>query len=583
VRSAFASALDGRWQKLRVAAAEAIGARFANRAHAITHAAMTGEEPSQAFRSWLDEALRQIVMGGSDGLWVSRYVRQGAAIGQQRAASMLATDGFDPDEQRDDHGRWTAAAAAYQENPADDRARAVLTRLSAKTTSGGGREDLHPGAITVYRAGRIGKKGTSFSKSREQARRQLFEGESEIRSIKLTKSTPAIDLNKLNPGSRYTHEQEVFVDTRKLRVHDAAQDRTSVIVALTASELQGICDAVSQQATRAFAEADIAQWSASRTTQAVGAVIRSVGVQRSRAMAEFMVVRAHALASLDAFRAAGVTTVGTQAERVRARTSSPPLTRDAKRKKRKFIAEQVEVLTAGDDEVCQDCQDISEGGPYDIDEADLLIPAHPRCRCAFVPVGDRRFATVRDAFNPDEPRDDHGQWTGGSAGDFSAMMDKSLRGDPVTPAEASSVKYYCADGYKSINNALRSDARLPHGDADKTAVSNMDQLLGRASLAQDVVATRLVPPDVYQMLSSNSGKIFMDRGYVSTSVGGGAFIDRNMKKGYQSVDVIIPRGSRALPIGHLSNNSDEKELVIARGSSYVAHRRDGRLTLEVVQ
>ena len=49
-------------------------------------------------------------------------------------------------------------------------------------------------------------------------------------------------------------------------------------------------------------------------------------------------------------------------------------------------AEYVNTLTAGDDLVCQVCEDISEEGPYSLDEAQGLLPAHPNCRCAFVPA-----------------------------------------------------------------------------------------------------------------------------------------------------------------------------------------------------
>lgn len=55
-------------------------------------------------------------------------------------------------------------------------------------------------------------------------------------------------------------------------------------------------------------------------------------------------------------------------------------------------AELVNVLTAGDDDVCEDCEDIAGDGPYTLEEAQGLIPAHPNCRCAFVPEGDKRFA-----------------------------------------------------------------------------------------------------------------------------------------------------------------------------------------------
>lgn len=56
----------------------------------------------------------------------------------------------------------------------------------------------------------------------------------------------------------------------------------------------------------------------------------------------------------------------------------------------------VNVLTAGDDKVCQTCEDIAADGPYELDEARGLIPAHPNCRCAFIPFGDARFAPIME-------------------------------------------------------------------------------------------------------------------------------------------------------------------------------------------
>lgn len=54
----------------------------------------------------------------------------------------------------------------------------------------------------------------------------------------------------------------------------------------------------------------------------------------------------------------------------------------------------VEVLTAGDDLVCMECEDIEAEGPYTIDEARSLIPAHPRCRCAFAPVDEGILSSI---------------------------------------------------------------------------------------------------------------------------------------------------------------------------------------------
>jgi hypothetical protein len=42
---------------------------------------------------------------------------------------------------------------------------------------------------------------------------------------------------------------------------------------------------------------------------------------------------------------------------------------------------EVEVLTAADDLVCEECLAASEDGPYTLDQAEGLVPLHPFCRC----------------------------------------------------------------------------------------------------------------------------------------------------------------------------------------------------------
>jgi hypothetical protein len=47
------------------------------------------------------------------------------------------------------------------------------------------------------------------------------------------------------------------------------------------------------------------------------------------------------------------------------------------------------VATAGDDLVCQACEDLSDDGPYSADEAQGLLPLHANCRCALVPADEK--------------------------------------------------------------------------------------------------------------------------------------------------------------------------------------------------
>lgn len=195
--------------------------------------------------------------------------------------------------------------------------------------------------------------------------------------------------------------------------------RVSLLQTLTIAELQGVCEAVSQRAVRALAQGQLTMSPPATVARQIADVIDAVGKNRSHQLVSFMVVRAFNAATLDGFRASGITHVGTVAERVRLKQdpSSSGLTRklfDAKKKKKWAEPDDlVQVLTAGDDDVCPVCEEISESGPYTLDDAEGLIPSHPSCRCSFTPAWDKRFASVHD-YDPDEPRDDHGMWTGGA-------------------------------------------------------------------------------------------------------------------------------------------------------------------------
>jgi len=195
------------------------------------------------------------------------------------------------------------------------------------------------------------------------------------------------------------------------------RDTISHLQQLTLVELQGICEAVSQRLVRLGAEAQIVRQKPAELARLSTHAINTIGVPRSHAMVSTMVVKAHSVATLDTFEAAGVRQVGLVPEYVRpfhvrvgdaAIFPLPPALRRigkslrtiARIRKEESLLEkafkgmQVEVLTAGDDLVCDECEEIAADGPYDIDEARSLIPAHPNCRCAFVPEGSELFGSL---------------------------------------------------------------------------------------------------------------------------------------------------------------------------------------------
>lgn len=47
---------------------------------------------------------------------------------------------------------------------------------------------------------------------------------------------------------------------------------------------------------------------------------------------------------------------------------------------------EVNILTVGDSDVCDYCLDLEDNNPYSLEEAMILLPAHPNCRCSYTPV-----------------------------------------------------------------------------------------------------------------------------------------------------------------------------------------------------
>jgi hypothetical protein len=192
-------------------------------------------------------------------------------------------------------------------------------------------------------------------------------------------------------------------------------ERIEHMTSLAKSELAGITAAVTQRATRALAHGLAARQRPDKIAREIAAVVDSVGKTRGRMLVNYVVVKAFNGVSLDAFRAAGISHVGIVPEKLRA-VRGPHGKHLVKDARRSIDLSEVDVLTAGDELVCQTCQDISDDGPYDLATAEGLLPVHPNCRCAVIPAYDLRFAPVRDAGPPDEERDERGRWTEGGSG-----------------------------------------------------------------------------------------------------------------------------------------------------------------------
>lgn len=136
-------------------------------------------------------------------------------------------------------------------------------------------------------------------------------------------------------------------------------DRVGIIYTRSYNDLAGITDAMDTSISRILAEGIAEGRNPIDIARDLSAAIDGIGRTRARTLARTEVINAHATASLNAYREAGLEGVKVQAE----------------------------WSTAGDDAVCPDCEDM-EGKTFSIEEADGLIPLHPNCRCAWLPVVD---------------------------------------------------------------------------------------------------------------------------------------------------------------------------------------------------
>jgi hypothetical protein len=184
-------------------------------------------------------------------------------------------------------------------------------------------------------------------------------------------------------------------------------------------ELRGIVEAVTQQLTRHMANLQ-GEKTPPMLYRELDEIVSRVGSSRTSLLVDTFVVAAHAASTLDQFETAGIHNVGIVPEHLRAvrklfdaRTrnrikyngpgsrikkgempSKSTLNRIRRAQKKIEKLGRVDVLTAGDDDVCPVCEEISENGPYTINKARKLIPAHPNCRCAFIPADDARFSEI---------------------------------------------------------------------------------------------------------------------------------------------------------------------------------------------
>lgn len=136
-------------------------------------------------------------------------------------------------------------------------------------------------------------------------------------------------------------------------------DRVGIIHAQSFSKLKGLSEATMDTIFDTLAQGMAEGRSPKQIARMIADRVDAVGIKRARVIARTEVIRAHAQATLNTYKEAGV----------------------------EGVKVQVEFTTAQDNAVCPRCQEL-EGKVYTIEEAEGVIPVHPNCRCAWLPVVD---------------------------------------------------------------------------------------------------------------------------------------------------------------------------------------------------
>lgn len=130
------------------------------------------------------------------------------------------------------------------------------------------------------------------------------------------------------------------------------------------NELKGITDVMGQQIARTLAEGLARGLGPREIARMIVGRVNGVGLYRATMLARTEIIRAHAEATLNRFEEFGVQQVGVFAE----------------------------FSTSGDKQVCSKCEALEREdhgygpGVFPIQAAHGLIPLHPQCRCAWLPV-----------------------------------------------------------------------------------------------------------------------------------------------------------------------------------------------------
>jgi len=142
-------------------------------------------------------------------------------------------------------------------------------------------------------------------------------------------------------------------------------DALGILYTRNYRELKGVTDAMDQEISRVLSRGFAEGWNPRKMAREMNDRVDKIGLTRARTLARTETIHSHSEATLNRYESI----LGPDAE----------------------VTGKAELVTAGDARVCPICESI-EGQVVTVSGARGMIPVHPNCRCAWLPVVDQSTA-----------------------------------------------------------------------------------------------------------------------------------------------------------------------------------------------
>lgn len=151
---------------------------------------------------------------------------------------------------------------------------------------------------------------------------------------------------------------------------------------------------------------------------------------------------------------------------------------------------------------------------------------------------------------------------------YDKFHELSAKAPEANSSQAKAISMYSGSSYQSINNLCRTSSPATV-NADKT-VQALDSYLNNAELPEDLTLYRKVDGQYANILKSSlvEGCIFVDKGFISTSVSTGTW------SGSLKFVITAKKGTKGAAIGKWSSHKSEQEVLLPRLTKFHVTKYD---------